>query len=151
MFFAVNYRSERSYSAGLLLPEQSFFDSSPFLHGPAHEFGHQINRGNGDSLLFTGAEMKPSVKRLIEKANTKDFLGKLVSAVHWDNGDVIEGTVVSASNSLLIVAFPNGKFPPKERKFRRESGTELGGVFHLNLSDLLKPSIADSPVRAREA
>ena len=87
--------------------------------------------------------MKPSVKRLIEKANAKDFIGKEVSAVHWENGTVIEGVVESASNREIVVAFPNGKFPPRVRRFRRESGTELGGSFHLNLPDLLKPAISE--------
>ena len=84
--------------------------------------------------------MKPSVKRLIEKANAKDFIGKKVSAVHWETGMGIEGIVVSASHREILVAFPNGKFPPRERRFRRESGTELAGSFHLNLPDLLKPA-----------
>ena len=88
--------------------------------------------------------MKPSIKRLIEKANAKDFMGKVVSAVHWENGIAIEGVVVSASNREIVVAFPNGKFPPRERRFRRESGTELGGSFHLNLADLLKPAIGEA-------
>jgi len=90
--------------------------------------------------------MKPSVKRLIEKANTKDFIGKEVSAVHWESDMVIEGVVVSASNREIVVAFPNGKFPPRERRFRRESGTELAGAFRLNLPDLLKPAIPE-PVK----
>jgi hypothetical protein len=87
--------------------------------------------------------MKPSVKKLLEKTHSRDFLGKTVSAVHWENGSEITGIVVSASNSQIIVEFPNGKFPAKERKFRRDSGTELGGSFHLVLADLIKPASAE--------
>ena len=82
--------------------------------------------------------MNASTKKHIERLDNGSFLGRTLTAIHRDNGATLGGTVVEATNREILVEFDNGKFEPTVRKFRRDTGTEMGGDFRLDLAILVR-------------
>jgi len=78
--------------------------------------------------------MKATLKKRIERLSNHIFLGRSITATHREHGASVAGEIIEATGREIVVSFDNGRFEPFIRRFRRDTGTEFGGSFRLNLS-----------------
>lgn len=81
--------------------------------------------------------MKATTKKHIARLDASVLEGVSLRAIDRSTGAACLATVVSVTNRVIDVVFPNGKFEPVCGRFRRDTGTQMGGSLRLELTSLL--------------
>jgi len=81
--------------------------------------------------------MKASSKKKIERFPNEGLVGLQVEAIDRETSSSLSAKIIEATNSYIKASFDNGKFGEIIRTFRRDTATQLGGNFKLNLEAIL--------------